>query len=918
MFGLQLGVKNRIYGGFGILVVLGLTLALFACWQLTTIRDAVGKLGVLSGHATRTLQVDHAMETMRRSTLRYKLDSNEASLQAGTEAAAKSIELLEAASKDAVSEARRSAYGALAGNVRSILQKRDELVDTTKKLLADKQSLFTVGDEVTATTGRLVSTARASNDPAVAGLAAAVESNVLLVRIANWRFQATQDPQGPANFKAGLDKANGAIAALEQATTLPDIRAVIPAVRTALARYGASFESYSVKLLKGNELFDKELVPQTVEVQKQIADAATSLNAEFEATKVATDGSIGSTITLQEIIAGVALLLGVSIAYVIGRGIVRPLYGLTQALAKLASGEFGTDVPGIERKDEIGQIARAVDTLKIAGAEQARAESEKATVEAENRRVLEENTRIRVALDSCSTNVMVADNNYTIVYMNKAVTDMMRDAEAELRQELKHFDVNKLIGTNIDTFHKNPAHQRSMLERLSGVYRTSISVAGRSFNLTANPVLDGKGARLGSVVEWHDVTLERRVESEIDKVVNAAVNGNFREAISLEGKQGFMRTLAEALNRMCKSVADALDDVNTNLTAMSQGDLTKRITATYAGMFEELKNNCNGTAEKLSEIVTEVVVAANEVTSASTEITTGTNDLSQRTEQQASNLEETASSMEQMASTVKQNADNAAQANQLAISARTVATDGGGIVGKAVEAMSRIEASSQKISDIIGVIDEIAFQTNLLALNAAVEAARAGDAGKGFAVVASEVRSLAQRSSEAAKDIKALIVESGGQVKDGVKLVNDAGGSLTDIVDSIKRVADIISEITAASKEQSTGIEEINNAVSQMDEVTQQNSALVEQNAAASRTLQEQAQNMLTRMSFFAVDNAGRSERPRPASRPAAPPSAKPATRPAPTPVRRPVAKVAAAGGAAKMQAELRSAIESDPDWKEF
>jgi methyl-accepting chemotaxis protein len=255
-----------------------------------------------------------------------------------------------------------------------------------------------------------------------------------------------------------------------------------------------------------------------------------------------------------------------------------------------------------------------------------------------------------------------------------------------------------------------------------------------------------------------------------------------------------------------------------------------------------------------------IKVAATEVTSASAEISTSTTDLSQRTEEQAASLEETSAAMEEMAATVKKNAENAQQANESARSTREVADRGGQVAAKAVEAMAKIEDSSRKISDIIGVIDEIARQTNLLALNAAVEAARAGEAGRGFAVVASEVRSLAQRSSQAAKDIKDLITNSNSQVKEGVGLVNEAGTSLNVIVESVRKVAEIVSEIASASAEQSTGLEQISKAVVQMDEVTQQNSALVEENAATAKTLEAQAHSMDQQVAFFRIANGAASQ----------------------------------------------------------
>ncbi|CAK0772658.1 methyl-accepting chemotaxis protein [Gammaproteobacteria bacterium] len=462
--------------------------------------------------------------------------------------------------------------------------------------------------------------------------------------------------------------------------------------------------------------------------------------------------------------------------------------------------------------------------------------------------------RVQTALDNVSTNVMIADPDGNLIYLNRAVIEMMAHAEADIRKDLPRFTARDLVGRNIDEFHVNPAHQRLLLKNLHANYEAHLTIGGRNFDLVANPVFNAQGVRLGSVVEWTDCTEMKRVQNEVKEMVNTAQAGDLTRRIDLAGKDGFLRNLAESLNQLLETVEGAVSDTVNALECMARGDLTIRINNTYGGEFARIRENTNITTQQLGTLAGDIRSAAEAINSASREISIGNMDLSKRTEQQAASLEETGATMEELTSTVKQNASNASQANQFAQGARDVAERGGELVGQVVRTMSAITESSTKIADIISVIEGIAFQTNILALNAAVEAARAGEQGRGFSVVAAEVRSLAGRSATAAKEIKSLIDASTTQVNNGSRLVGQAGQTMGDIVQAVKRVTDLMAEISAASNEQSKGIEQVNQAISQMDEVTQQNAALVEEAASASESLQEQAEQLLTAVSKFKLE----------------------------------------------------------------
>ncbi|MDR7069768.1 methyl-accepting chemotaxis protein-1 (serine sensor receptor) [Pseudoxanthomonas japonensis] len=365
--------------------------------------------------------------------------------------------------------------------------------------------------------------------------------------------------------------------------------------------------------------------------------------------------------------------------------------------------------------------------------------------------------------------------------------------------------------------------------------------------------LPGEKAALTDAMDATKANLSA-INGEITRLASAAASGDFSLRGDARKYQYDFHDMIAGLNRLMETTDANLADVSLLLRAVARGDLTTRMEGDFHGVFARMRDDANATVVQLRDIVRHIQGASVSISTAAGEIASGNADLSRRTEQQAANLEETAASMEELTSTVRQNADSARQANQLAIGAASIASEGGTTVSRVVATMADIEQSSKKIAEIISVIDGIAFQTNILALNAAVEAARAGEQGRGFAVVASEVRTLAQRSANAAREIKGLIETSVHKVADGSALVNQAGATMGEIVASVQRVTDIMAEISAASQEQSAGIEQVNQAITQMDETTQQNAALVEEATAAARSMEEQAQQLIRAVDVFVLN----------------------------------------------------------------
>jgi methyl-accepting chemotaxis protein len=613
---LKMGIRGRLYGGFSVLVVLGLALAGFAVWQLSAIQGQVGKMSALSENTVRVLQVSVDLQALRRANLRYLHDQDEPSFKEAADRETKAIERLQAAAKATLSEDRRKAYNGVEANVVALRGVRENLGTSLKSMISGRTALFTVGDELTANVNKLVEAAH--------GAAVKTEVAVLLVRVANWRFLATRDPKGIATFKTNVDKAQQDIAALEKLELPEAARALIAPVKTSLAGYVAGFELTAPSLLKAEELYREDIRKLTVGSIDALNVTESSLLKDFDSTKKLTDETIASTITMQEIVAGMALLLGVLIAFFVARSIVRPVAGMTEAMTRLAAGDTKAEIPSQDATDEMGSMAKAVDVFKQNAIARIRLEGE------------QKETELRTAAQRKADMHKLADNFQAAVggiidTVSSASTELEAAANtltktAETTQQLSGAvaSASEEASANVQSVASATEEMTSSVNEISRQVQESAKIAGdavkqaQETDARINELSQAAG-RIGDVVKLITAIAEQTNLLALNATIEAARAG--------EAGRGFAVVASEV-----------------KALAAQTGKATEEISAQIAGMQTATQDSVaaikaiGGTIGRISEIASTISAAVEEQGAATQEIARNVGEAAKGTQQVASNI----------------------------------------------------------------------------------------------------------------------------------------------------------------------------------------------------------------------------------------------------------------------------------------
>ncbi len=519
-------------------------------------------------------------------------------------------------------------------------------------------------------------------------------------------------------------------------------------------------------------------------------------------------------------------------------------YLLNRYLTKISSGQF---------KNEINSKGRSLQSVTLG-----RLKSLQIRLGADFEAVktsLMTSQRIEKALNASSANITVVDKFHSIVFMTDSTLSMFCNIEEELKKDIFHFNPSNLLRQNIDIFYKDPEHQKNKWDHLSERCVTQMTFGTVTLEMDICPIFDDASNRLGTVVNWKDLTNQLLISNNIDSIVAEASKGILSHRVSLNELSGFEKKLAILVNDLLENFTDITQMLNKVLASMSNGDLTQRMNVNVLGELLTMKSAVNNALSKIEVTLSQVKHAAESLVEMSSQVAVASEDLSKRTQKQAGALEETATSIEELTSSVARSTEHTNSANALIHSAAGEAESGIKVMDSTLTAMKDITALSHQVADITSIIDSIAFQTNLLALNAAVEAARAGEHGRGFAVVAGEVRNLAQKSAHAAKDISALITSTTQKIEGGTKLVEQTNGVFKEMVNNIHQVEELITSVASTSNEQNKGLEQINIAMSHLDQATQENASLVEELTSTSENMQSKATTQVKFIEHFKVND---------------------------------------------------------------